>query len=184
MLDLFRKAVITWVGLMLLTGLAYPLAMTGLAQWWFPSQANGSLISRDGQVVASRLIARPFTDAGHFWSRPSATTYDGLNSGGSNLGPLNPTLDQQITQRIVQLGSSLSSEPIPVDLVTSSASGLDPELSPAAAYYQAPRIAAVRHLPVGRINDLIAAHTVTPPLRLGPAVVNVLLLNLDLDSVR
>lgn len=174
--------------LTLLTGLAYPLTVTGLAQMLFPRQANGSLIMRDGKVLGSRLIGQPFRDPRYFWSRPSATAsvpYNGLASGGSNLGPTNPALRAAVARRIATLRAADpgNTAPVPVDLVTASASGLDPDISPAAAAYQAARVAHARGLQSARVQALIDASTRGRQLGvLGEPRVNVLELNLRLDG--
>lgn len=188
--SLLRPAVTLLVLMTLLLGIAYPLAVTGVAKLLFPRQAAGSLIVRDGTPVGSRLIGQPFSDPKYFWSRPSATSpqpYNGLASGGSNLGPLNPALIDAVRARIAALRAADPSNhaPIPVDLVTASASGLDPDISLAAAYYQAPRIARVRHLSLKRVRALIGAHARTPWLGfIGEPHVNVLALNLALASMK
>ena len=174
----------------LLLGIAYPLAMTGLAKAVFPSQAAGSLIHRGTLLVGSSLIGQSFADPKYFWGRPSATApqpYNGLGSSGSNLGPLNPALLERVAAqvRLFRDADPGNTNPVPVDLVTASASGLDPEISPAAAEYQAPRIARLRNIPLPTLRALIARHG-TPALfdALGEARVNVLELNLALDSLR
>jgi K+-transporting ATPase ATPase C chain len=174
--------------LTLLTGLAYPLTVTGLAQVLFPRQANGSLIVHAGKVLGSRLIGQPFRDPRNFWSRPSATAsvpYNGLASGGSNLGPTNPALRAAVARRIATLRAADpgNTAPVPVDLVTASASGLDPDISPAAAAYQAARVAHARGLSSARVQALIDASTRGRQLGvLGEPRVNVLELNLRLDG--
>ena len=174
--------------LMLVTGLAYPLLVTGLAQLVFPQAANGSLVTVNGRAVGSRLIGQSFTDPGHFWGRPSATAgqpYNGLGSGGSNLGPAHPDLQAAVAARIRALRAADpgNTAPVPADLVTASASGLDPHLSPAAAHWQALRVARVRGLAPQRVLALIEMHTERPLLGiLGDPVVNVLALNLALDA--
>jgi len=185
-----RPAVVCLVFFTLLTGLAYPLAMTGLAQAVFPYQANGSLIERNGQIVGSEVIGQPFDDLKYFWSRPSATTpfsYNAAASSGSNLGPTNPALAEAVQARVEVLcaadpGNSL---PIPVDLVTASASGLDPHISVAAALYQVPRVARERGLQEDQIRDLVNRHIEGRQLGiLGEPRVNVLKLNLALDEMQ
>ncbi|MHB8424044.1 MAG: potassium-transporting ATPase subunit KdpC [Gammaproteobacteria bacterium] len=172
------------------TGVLYPLAVTGIAQAVFPRQANGSLIRQHGQVIGSALIGQPFSSPQYFWSRPSATTSfpdNSLASGGSNLGPTNPLLLQQVKARIAALHAADPSQhaPIPVDLVTASGSGLDPDISPAAALYQVPRIARLRHLSEQRVRALVARYTTLRQLGfLGEPRVNVLELNLALDAPR
>ncbi len=171
-----------------ITGVLYPLAVTGIAQAVFPRQANGSLIRQHGQVIGSALIGQPFSSPQYFWSRPSATTPfpdNSLASGGSNLGPTNPVLLQQVKARIAALHAADPSQhaPIPVDLVTASGSGLDPDISPAAALYQVPRIARLRHLSEQRVRALVARYTTLRQLGfLGEPRVNVLELNLALDA--
>ncbi len=171
-------------------GFFYPLAITGLAQALFPRQANGSLIYRDGKPVASALIGQNFTDPKYFWSRPSATSptlYDASSSGGSNLGPLNPDLAKAVRERIdaIKKADPANVAPIPVDLVTSSGSGLDPHISPAAAEYQVSRVAKARGLDVQTVRRLVARHTEGRTLGLlGEPRVNVVELNLDLDGRR
>ncbi len=173
-----------------LTGILYPLVVTCIAQLVFPRQAAGSLISRDGRAIGSSLIGQSFTAPGYFWSRLSATTpqpYNGTASGGSNLGPLNPALLDAVKARIAALRAADpgNSSPVPVDLVTASASGLDPDISLAAAQFQAPRVARVRALPLSRVQALIAAHTAGRLLGvLGEPRVNVLELNLALDALK
>ena len=150
MIRLLIQSTLCLLVLTLLVGIVYPLIVTGIACVVFPHQAHGSLIERDGQVVGSELIGQPFTNPRHFWGRPSATTrdskpwpYDGLNSGGSNLGPTNPDLGKQVADRVAALRAADpgNTQPVPVDLVTASGSGLDPDISPAAAEYQVPRVA-------------------------------------------
>ena len=188
MTSLFRPALVLFLVLTLITGVAYPLVVTGIAQVVFPGQAAGSLLIKDGKPVGSSLIGQNFSDPKHFWSRPSATApqpYNGVASGGSNLGPLNPALTDGIKSRIDALHAAdpTNKAPIPVDLVTASASGLDPDISLAAAYYQAPRVARERGLPLEAVRTLIAAHARDRWLGiLGEPRVNVLELNLALDS--
>jgi potassium-transporting ATPase KdpC subunit len=188
MLKQARQAFLLFLILSALTGIVYPLAVTGLAQAVFPQRANGSLIYRDGKAVASSLIGQPFTNPKYFWSRPSATSpmpYNAESSGGSNLGPLSPDLAKAVGERIAALkgadpGNTAS---IPVDLVTSSASGLDPHISPAAAEYQVERVAKARKLDVNAVRQLVAKHTEGRSLGLlGEPRVNVVELNLDLDN--
>jgi len=185
-----RISVITLALFTLLTGLAYPLAVTGMAQLIFPYQANGSLMQRDGKVIGSELIGQSFTDAKYFWGRPSATVpfpYNAAASSGSNLGPTNPTLEQAVMARIETLQSADpgNEAPIPVDLVTASASGLDPHISVAAALYQAPRVARERSLSEAQVHLLIAQYTEAPQFGfLGEPRVNVLRLNLALDGLQ
>jgi K+-transporting ATPase ATPase C chain len=188
MTSLFRPALVLFLVLTLITGVAYPLVVTGIAQVAFPGQAAGSLLIKDGKPVGSSLIGQNFSDPKHFWSRPSATApqpYNGMASGGSNLGPLNPALTDGIKSRIDALHAAdpTNKAPIPVDLVTASASGLDPDISLAAAFYQAPRVARERGVPLEAVRTLIAAHAHGRWLGiLGEPRVNVLELNLALDS--
>jgi potassium-transporting ATPase KdpC subunit len=185
-----RPALRLFLTLTLLTGIVYPLLITGIARALFPAQAAGSLIVSGGRVAGSQLIGQSFSDPKYFWGRPSATTpqpYNGLASGGSNLGPLNPALAEAIRPRIAALRAADpgNSAPVPVDLVTASASGLDPEISLAAARYQAARVARVRAVPVAAVQALLAAHAHGRFLGLfGEPRVNVLELNLALDRLR
>ena len=186
---LLRPLAVFFVGLTLLTGVAYPLLTTVVAQGLFPQQAHGSLIERDGHLVGSALIGQNFSDPGHFWGRPSATApqpNNALSSGGSNLGPLNPALVDAVQSRLQALKAADPGNPlpVPVDLVTASASGLDPHISIAAARYQAQRVAQARHLNTADVQALIDTHSETPWLGLlGEPVVNVLQLNLALDQL-
>jgi K+-transporting ATPase ATPase C chain len=174
--------------LTILTGVVYPLVVTGIAQVLFPSQANGSLIVKDGQPVGSALIGQPFDDPKYFWSRLSATSpvaYNGAVSSGSNLGPLNDALVDAVKARVDALKNAdpANPRPIPVDLVTASGSGLDPHISPAAATYQVARVARVRGLPEATVEGLVTRHTHGRQLgMLGEPVVDVLALNLALDA--
>jgi len=182
-----KAALRLYLGLMVLTGLAYPLSVTGAAQILFPHRANGSLVERDRTVVGSELLGQPFDAPGHFWSRPSATPaypYNGAASQGSNLGPLSSELRAHVEARAAALRAFPVPEgPVPVDLVTSSASGLDPHISPAAALYQVPRVAAARGLSEDEVRRLVESHVEGRTLRLlGQPVVNVLKLNLALDA--
>jgi len=170
-----------------ITGIVYPLAITGVAHFVFPRQAHGSLILRDGVVVGSSWIGQPFSDSKYFWGRLSATSpaYNADASSGSNLGPLNPALLDQARARIAALRAAdpEARGPVPVDLVTASGSGLDPHISPAAAEYQAARVARARGLGLEDVRRLVAAHTTHRLLRfIGEPVVNVLELNLALDA--
>ncbi|WP_457423602.1 potassium-transporting ATPase subunit KdpC [Roseateles sp. P5_E7] len=182
-----RPALTLFLLLSLITGLAYPLAVTGLAQVLFPHAANGSLVVDHGRPVGSELIGQAFTDPGHFWSRPSATApapYNAANSGGSNLAPTAPALVDAVKARIAALRAADpgNTAPVPVDLVTASASGLDPHISRAAADYQAARVARVRGLPVERVRALVDQHAETGQLGfLGEPRVNVLALNVALE---
>lgn len=187
--SLLRPALVLFLLLSLLTGLAYPLLTTAIAQAVFPAQAEGSLLrDKAGQAIGSRLIGQNFTDPGHFWGRPSATgtlPYNAALSGGSNQGPLNPALVDAVKTRVATLRQADpgNTAPVPQDLVTASASGLDPHISPTAARYQAERVARARKLPVDQVMQLIERHTEPPQLGvLGDARVNVLQLNLALDK--
>jgi K+-transporting ATPase ATPase C chain len=197
MLREIRPAIVVLVALTLITGLAYPLAMTGIAGLIFPYQAQGSMIERGGHVVGSALIGQVFTSERYFHGRPSATTtpdpadatknvpapYNAANSGGSNLGPSNKALIDRVQGDIDTLKKENPSEPIPPDLVTTSASGLDPDISPAAALFQVPRVAKARNIPEDRIRQLVNEHTEARFLGLlGEPRVNVLALNLALDA--
>jgi K+-transporting ATPase ATPase C chain len=194
MLTHFRPALSLLIVMTAVTGAAYPALVTGIAQAVMPGPANGSMIDAPaksgGKVQGSRLIGQPFSDPKHFWSRPSATApqpYNGLASGGSNLGPLNPALTDGIRSRMDALRAvdPTNRSPIPVDLVTASASGLDPDISLAAAYYQAPRVARERGLQPQAVLALIAAHARGRWLGiLGEPRVSVLDLNLALDAMK
>ena len=189
MLSQLRPALMILLLLTLVTGVAYPLLVTGIAQAVFPSQAQGSLIVKDGHVVGSSLIGQPFDDPKYFWSRPSATSPFADNAGsssGSNLSPTNPDLVKAVQGRVDALRAADpgNSAPVPVDLVTASGSGLDPHISPAAAFYQAPRVAKARKLPPETVRELVERHIEGRFLGfLGEPRVNVLALNLALDSV-
>ncbi len=190
MMELIRPALVLLGLLSALTGLAYPLAVTGIARVLFPDAASGSLVVRDGKPVGSRLIGQNFADPGHFWGRLSATApqpYNGTASGGSNLGPLNPALLDAVKGRIADLRAAdpASTGPVPVDLVTASASGLDPEISPAAARYQVPRVARATGLAPAELLRLVDVQTSGRTWGvLGEPRVNVLLLNLAVDEAR
>ncbi len=185
-----RPALVAVLALTLVTGVVYPLAVTGLAQLFFPTQANGSLVTANGRVAGSALIGQPFDDPKYFWGRPSATApypYNAAASSGSNLGPSNPALPQAVQARIAALRAADpgNTAPIPVDLVTASASGLDPDISPAAAEYQVPRVARLRGLDPAVVRALVAQYTRGRDLGvLGEPRVNVLELNLALDALR
>ena len=190
-----RPALVSFLSLTALTGLGYPLLVTGAAKALFPRQAAGSLILKDGKVLGSAWIGQSFADPGHFWGRPSATVdadgkplpYNGANSGASNLAPSNPDLVKTVQDRIKALRDAdpEATGPVPVDLVTASGSGLDPHISPAAAAFQVHRVAKARGLDESAVRELVARHTEGPQLGvLGEARVNVLELNLDLDTLR
>ena len=186
--SIVRPAVTLFIILSVVTGLLYPLAVTGVAQTVFSHQANGSLITHNGKAVGSELIGQSFTTPGHFWGRPSATApmpYNASASGGSNQGPTNPALVEAVTARIEALRAADpgNTRAVPVDLVTASASGLDPHISPAAADYQAARVAKARGLPLAQVQTLVQQHTEAPWLGLlGEPRVNVLALNLALNA--
>lgn len=189
MKTLIRPAVMLFVLLSIITGLIYPLLVTGIGQALFPKQAVGSLIERDGKLVGSRLIGQNFTDPKYFWGRPSATApqpYNAAASSGSNLGPLNPALKDVVESRVKALRAADpgNTQPVPVDLVTASASGLDPHISPAAVEYQMARVARVRGLAPEAVRDLVARHTEARQWGVfGEPRVNVLELNLALDAL-
>jgi potassium-transporting ATPase KdpC subunit len=181
-----RPAVTILIALTLITGVAYPLVVTVVAQVAFPHQANGSLIVVDGKTVGSSLIGQTFDDPKYFWGRPSAAGqgYDASNSAGSNLGPTSQSLIDTISQRVDAMRKANGGGPVPVDLVTTSASGLDPDISPAAAEYQVARVAKARGMTEDAVRALVAKHTSGPLLWfLGESRVNVLELNLDLDGL-
>lgn len=188
MSKLLRQSFSLLLLMTVITGVLYPLAATGLAQLVFPGQANGSLIVKDGKPLGSVLIGQSFTDPKYFWGRPSATTpnaYNASASSGSNLGPTNPALTDAVRQRIAALRAADpdNNAPVPVDLVTASGSGLDPEISPAAAQYQLARVAKARGLGAARVQALVNGYTYGRQLGvLGEPRVNVLQLNLALDA--
>jgi K+-transporting ATPase ATPase C chain len=198
MLKEIRPAIVMMVCFTILTGLAYPLAMTGIAQVLFPRQAKGSLIEKDNKVIGSALIGQNFTQDKYFWGRPSATTdvdpkdstktvpapYNAANSSGSNAGPTAKSLVERLQADAVKLKAENPSVPIPVDLVTTSASGLDPDISPAAALFQVPRVAKARNMDEGQVRRLVQLHTEGRVLGvIGEPHVNVLQLNLALDGL-
>ena len=190
MTSIIRPALVLFTVLTLITGVAYPLVVTGVAQTLFPSQAAGSIVLKDGKPVGSALIGQNFSDPKHFWGRPSATgpmSYNAGASSGSNQGPLNPALLDAVKGRVEALRAADpgNTAPVPVDLVTASASGLDPHISPAAARYQVARVAKARGLSAEEVQALVGQQTDTPMLTfLGEAQVNVLKLNLALDALR
>lgn len=198
MLREIRPAIVVLVALTLITGLVYPLVMTGIAEVIFPDQAQGSLIRRNGEVVGSALIGQEFTSDKYFHGRPSATTapdpkdptktvpapYNAANSGGSNLGPSNKALVDRVQADVAKLQQENPGTPVPIDLVTTSASGLDPDISTEAALFQVPRVAKARNLPEGQVRELVENNTQGRFLGLlGEPHVNVLLLNLALDRL-
>ncbi|HEX6570813.1 MAG TPA: potassium-transporting ATPase subunit KdpC [Steroidobacteraceae bacterium] len=188
MRTLIRPCLGVFVALTLLTGVAYPLVVTGIARLVFPDQASGSIVTRGARAVGSRLLGQPFTRPEYFWGRPSATTpqpYNGAASTGSNLAPTNPALAGAVAARVADLRAADpdNTRPVPVDLVTASGSGLDPHISPAAAEYQVQRVARARNMAPAHVRRLVAEHTEGRTLGLlGEPRVNVLALNLALDS--
>ncbi len=189
MYKLLRPAIVLFFALTVVTGIAYPLLVTGVAQILFPAQAGGSLIRGEGGVAGSALIGQPFDDPKYFWGRLSATPdfpYNSASSSGSNLGPTNPALVDEVKARVeaLQKADPENKAPIPVDLVTSSGSGLDPHITPAAALYQAARVARARNLPEEKVRALVAQFTEARQLGfLGEPRVNVLKLNRELDGL-
>lgn len=190
MKTLLRPALSLFIALSVVTGIVYPLVVTGIAKVAFPDAAAGSLIVKDGKAVGSRLIGQNFSDPKYFWGRPSATSpqpYNAASSGGSNQGPLNPALVDAVKGRIEALKAAdpNNTRPVPVDLVTASASGLDPQISPAAAAYQVERVAVARKLDPAVVKDLVAKNTLERQWTVfGEPTVNVLELNIALDSIR
>ncbi|WP_350306997.1 potassium-transporting ATPase subunit KdpC [Photorhabdus viridis] len=185
-----RSSVVLLLFLTLITGVAYPLLATGLSELMFPYQSQGSMVEQDGQIVGSELIGQSFTKGIYFQGRPSATMdypYNTMLSGGSNLAVSNPVLDDEIKRRVKHLRqfNRQPNMPVPVDLVTASASGIDPHISPAAADFQVQRVADARRLPVKAVKQLIWNNTETPPSEfLGEPIINVLKLNLALDNLQ
>ena len=189
MLQQLRPALVLLIALTLLTGGVYPLLVTGAAQALFPQQAAGDFIERNGQIVGSRLIGQAFSAPQYFWSRPSATgpmAYNGAASSGSNLGPTNPAFLSMVKDRVsaIQAAHPMQQGPVPLDLVTASASGLDPHISPAAAQYQLSRVAKARNLSPEQVQHLVKTYTQGAQWGIfGEPVVNVLELNLALDQL-
>ncbi|ELP5716427.1 potassium-transporting ATPase subunit KdpC [Enterobacter asburiae] len=189
-MTMLRPAILLFILLSLITGGLYPLVTTALGQWWFKDRANGSLIMQSGENRGSRLIGQNFTDARYFQGRPSATAespYNPMASGGSNLAGSNPELDKAVAERVAALRAAnpQASREVPVELVTASASGLDYSLTPAAAAWQIPRVAAARQLTVEQVSQLVAEHTQKPLVSfIGMPVVNIVELNLALDALR
>ncbi len=181
----FREALVVFVAMTILTGVAYPLAMTLVGQTAFSHKANGSLVERDGKVVGSELIGQAFTSPRYFWSRPSAANYNGGASTGSNLGPTNPAQLEVVKQRAADLTAAHGEgAEVPIDLVTASGSGLDPHITPEAAEYQIARVAQARNLEEQKVRELVVTHTQGRTFGvLGEPRVNVLNLNLALDDL-
>jgi K+-transporting ATPase ATPase C chain len=199
MLKELRPAVVLLLGLTIITGIIYPLGMTAVSGVLFPTQAQGSLIERDGKVIGSALIGQEFTSDHYFHGRPSATTgpdpkdatktvpqpYNAVNSMGANLGPTSKALTDRVTEETEKLKAENPSRPVPVDLVTTSGSGLDPDISPEGALFQVPRVAAARQLPEERLRQLVNEHTQGRLAGfIGEPRVNVLALNMALDAAR
>lgn len=199
MLREIRPAIVMILVMTVLTGLVYPLAMTGVAQVAFPHQANGSLVEKDGKVIGSALIGQNFIGVGHFHGRPSATTdtdpkdatktvpapYNAANSSGSNAGPTSKALVERVKEEVEKLRAENPGTPVPIDLVTTSASGLDPDLSPAAAMFQVPRVAKARGIDEAELRSLVQRHTEARLFGvIGEPRVNVLQLNMALDALK
>ena len=189
-MTMLRPAILLFILLSLITGGLYPLVTTALGQWWFAEQANGSQIIQNGETRGSRLIGQNFTDARYFQGRPSATAespYNPMASGGSNLASSNPELDKAVAERVAALRAAnpQASRDVPVELVTTSASGLDYSLTPQAVAWQIPRVAAARQLTIEQVSQLVAEHTQKPLVSfIGMPVVNIVELNLALDALR
>ncbi|EKS6727442.1 potassium-transporting ATPase subunit KdpC [Enterobacter mori] len=189
-MTMLRPAILLFILLSLITGGLYPLVTTALGQWWFAEQANGSQIIQNGETRGSRLIGQNFTDARYFQGRPSATAespYNPMASGGSNLAGSNPELDKAVAERVAALRAAnpQASRDVPVELVTTSASGLDYSLTPQAVAWQIPRVAAARQLTIEQVSQLVAEHTQKPLVSfIGMPVVNIVELNLALDALR